>query len=432
MDQMPLPERTWRWRWGIAFFVLILLCRAGVAAALHRLTGGRALTDDQGFMSAFLDHPWQILLAKDQGGPQFWPPLFPLVIAPFGWFYRLFFDDFLAIRGISITFELFAWPAMWVAVCRNILDRRSRLLIGGLYVVLPLAIGTSSAMAQDETVSMFALTLVMLLLYRRQYSTAAFVCGLAAAACKIYFVVPLTVVVFAPYVDGGRFWGVIRRGLLGLAGLLPFYLITFYNQHQAALALAATRPELAGGVALGSFSPDGSQGVSFWTLVQLYRKFDPVSLKYVSGLMAMASVGLLILGVWVRRINPTPRQMMAVTGAALLGVLLWFIHCDSEYYMMALPFLLAVLRPRWIVAIVGVGLAFVWVANLAYGVKFAETVALTEGGKAVFVRLYHQYIPIRPALLHMIALGVVIVSNLAATALLWRVSLSRGSVEAGR
>jgi hypothetical protein len=267
----------------------------------------------------------------------------------------------------------------------------------------------------------------MLLIWDRKYTAAAFLCGVACAACKVYFLIPMTVIVFTPWNDGGKFWGIIKRGVVGSIGLLPLYLIAFYNQHEAAIAHATTQPIEGGGVALATFTSNGLQGTTFWTLVQQFVTLDPLILKYITGLIAAGSVGLLIVLVRIRRIEPTPRQLIAIVGASLLSVLVWFLHCDPEYYVMPLPFLFAVLRPRWSVLIVGIGFAFVWLVNLSFGVDNAMKNGVTQGGKTVFVRLYNSYVPMTPFRLHVLSLIVVIITNWVATALLCRFIFSRDS-----
>jgi hypothetical protein len=408
------PTKTGWLNACLKWLVILAVVRVGMVLTLAALTHHQQFTDDWRFMLSFYEYPMQILLGEHRGGPAFWPPFYPLASALFGRPLSGVLSPFYSVRLVSVIIELLAWPLIWAIITRLIENPRMRSSVALGYICMPIAWVAIAIYGQDESLAMLVLAGVVLLALDRRYRLSALLCGIGAITAKIYFLVPLLAIVIAVPVVRWREY--VHRALLGGLPIILGYGWVAYVQLSTATAQV---PNGTTGVALLDFKSSSTHGVSLWAIILKYTDLSVDTARLISFVCALSLPLLLLAVVKLKHVRLEQRGIVQLITVMLLIVFLWFYHCDPEYYIMVAPLLWVSLSQTAAFWLGFIGLCAPWAANLGFGVARAEMQGGT-GGKALFVNLYHHYIPIPPDILHTLALAALVTVNCTIVVLLIR------------
>ena len=357
----------------------VLLSRLVLIFVLAWVTGGREFSDDVGMHYDMAARPLQLLVGQTASHGQH-PPLLPVLewalLAPL----RSLFGDFVAIRvGFALAEAVLA--GILVGVFTS--TRTRRLTAVGL-LLSPMLWMSSSVMPQDEIIAAAMLAGVLALVKRNKLRTALLLCGVGAAAAKIFLVMPLLALVVA--LSRPPAWQRVALGfgppvlILGLTG---------------AAALAGGQP-----LPLSGFTPHASFGVNAWTFV--LDDISVASAKWISAILA-AILGALPLGLaWLRDKTGAATPWPVLLAAMFAWAFLAFYHVNPEYLLLVLVPLAFVVTTAKGHAWLHAAMALPWAANFFYGVATAKRTGV-EGGKEVFVALYDRVTDLPPERLQQVA-----------------------------
>ena len=241
----------------LLFGALLLFVRVVVLIAVGYAVKEKAFTDDWIGIMSFITAPFQILSGNNEGGFNYWPPLFPILVAMIGQPLNALVSDYYTVRGVSIAFELLCWPMIWVVAGRLCNDRpATQRGVALAYILAPVAIMTTSIMGQDETVALAFILLASLAILGGRLGLACLICGLGVVSAKVYLLIPLTALVLGT--PGKPTTRLLRAGF----GLLPIVVVYGYvgllqiGSSNEALGLI-DEAQRDTGVALLDFHPEG-------------------------------------------------------------------------------------------------------------------------------------------------------------------------------
>jgi hypothetical protein len=395
------PRSASRWREASFWFLALVAVRLGVMLGIGWLTKGRHFTDDWLFQMAFIEDPFQILLAHAGKGAPYQPPLAPFISFLFGAPLVKALSSFYAIRCFSILGELLAWPLVWSLITTVVASPRAQRLLALTYVVMPVGWATSSLFAEEEPFAMLILCAIMLLALKRRIEPAILLAGVAVVASKVYFLIPMLALTVGP--RAASFKELARRAALGASPIVLVYGFQHY------WLWVQNKPD-----PLMEFTPHGIHAVSIWVLIRAWLNLSLITTKYASMATGLIAGLIPLVVAKARRVRCEGLTLVWIMVAMQLAVYMWFYHCDPEYYLIVTPGLLVSLPPAAAAVIAICGFAVPYAINLFYGVARARGTDI-EAGKQVIVHLYDRLVPMDPDTLHTVALLALCALSVAVT-----------------
>ena len=223
-----------------ATFILSVLIKIGLLAALYWVTGGAEMAEDWDLHIAMGSDP----VGMHQGHlPEYrqFPPMIGYFLAPGVWLVDLF-GRFIGLRVWFLAFDLMAFALVLMAL--PAVSRRTLTAIFLMWTFVPLVPFAGFVMIQDEMIALVFAAAALLALSRKNetFAIAMTVWGVAAGKIFMIFAFPG----FGFSVDR---W--LRIGVIG-----------------AGIAVIAYGPFLTGMQAVEMFAPDAVRfGVSYPTLL---------------------------------------------------------------------------------------------------------------------------------------------------------------------
>jgi hypothetical protein len=299
------------------------------------------------------------------------PPLLGLAQAIFVYPFLLLADSFMAIRFGYVVMLTIAIGIFVMAVRISCANRLERIVSCVCFGLMPVVMIPTIILPQDEVLSLLMVTLLSLLLLKKRYMWFSFVCGASVVVAKIYFVVPLAIVLMS--MDGRS----LLRGMA--AGILPILCI-----YLPVIVVA----KVTGGVyPMQGFNPTIEFGTGIWTFLTNLNLVSYEGARRISVLI----VGVYILGTifYVRkyRVYMSDLNLIGVMASALLFVFIMFDHTNPEYFIICFPLVLLTVDSNVGKIVSSLVLSLPWFINFLFGVKGA-VIRGEEAGKSVFVSLY--------------------------------------------
>ncbi len=371
-----------------ATFILSVLIKIGLLAALYWVTGGAEMAEDWDLHIAMGSDP----VGMHQGHlPEYrqFPPMIGYFLAPGVWLVDLF-GRFIGLRVWFLAFDLLAFALVLMAL--PAVSRRTLTAIFLMWTFVPLVPFAGFVMIQDEMIALVFAAAALLALSRKNetFAIAMTVWGVAAGKIFMIFAFPG----FGFSIDR---W--LRIGVIG-----------------AGIAVIAYGPFLTGMQAVELFAPDAVRfGVSYPTLLDkigivMTDKFT------VTGLSFVIAAGLLALShLWTLRAYGVDPVSYYAGSFALFQLLFCslFYHVTQEYFILAAPAITLFYAHRAQIGkalILFVLLSWNWVTNIFYGIEVAsERPHVPELFKTL-----NALAPVDPVTLHTAALAMGIVFNAAA------------------
>lgn len=389
------PSRS-RHQWKECLGVALIggLCHAVLIFALGVFTRGADFSDDIGFFLHFAQEPMQILTGTGDIYPMF-PPLMPLALSIFYKPYSIFFEDFYAIRLVSVTFETMALFVIWLSVFDRIVDAKKRLFLAVCLIASPVGWMSTSLFSQDESISMLFMALTVFCIMRGRLASAAFVSGLGIICAKVYFLVPFVGICAIVSTNSSLLRG-IRVCLIGALPCVSIYLLQAYFRHVNGFS----------GDTFASFAPRLENSINIWALVDYFHSVDPHVAKRVSGILALCCSMYVPVRRFFRGESYSEKQMIALLCGMLTWVYASFYHVNPEYFIIIAPCLIFILEAKWFAVVYVVGLSVPWATNIFFGINNAIASGVDVGAKAKLAAIYSTLFPIPASIMFLVSLGL--------------------------
>ena len=242
------------------------------------------------------------------------------------------------------------------------------------FAFMPVIMIPTIILPQDEMLSLMMVSILALLLIKKQYMWFLFVSGLSVVLAKIYFVIPLAIML--SFLD--------RRDLLRGVGIGLLPIVSVY------LPIIIIAKFMGGVYPMQGFKPTIEFCSGIWTLMTSVDLFTFDEARRIS--VIIIAVFMLCLMFYAHKFRKYVdiRDMNGIIASAMLFAFLMFDHTNPEYFVMCVPFVLLAVNSIAGKFLSTFALSLPWFINFLFGVRGA--VVRGEGaGKSIFVSMYNMF-----------------------------------------